>query len=111
MTYLASRLIAGARAPAEPPLHHATTFSQAFAVGVTNPLQILWWLTAGLAFAYLGGLVLFVGLFGAIAVWIVAFPWAIHAGVRHHPEVVWLVPWISGGIMVGFAVYFAVLAL
>ena len=87
------------------------TYSAALVVGISNPFQILWWLTAGLAFAYLGGLVLFVGLFGAIAVWIVAFPWAIHAGVRHHPEVVWLVPWISGGIMVGFAVYFAVLAL
>jgi threonine/homoserine/homoserine lactone efflux protein len=86
------------------------TYSAALALGISNPFQILWWLTAGLAFAYLGGVVLIVGLFGAIAVWIVAFPWAMHAGVRHHPRARRLVPWVSGGIMVGFAVYFAVLA-
>jgi threonine/homoserine/homoserine lactone efflux protein len=86
------------------------TYSAALALGISNPFQILWWLTAGLAFAYLGGLLLFVGLFGAIAVWIVAFPAAMHAGVRRHPRVGRLVTWVSGGILVGFAVYFAVLA-
>jgi threonine/homoserine/homoserine lactone efflux protein len=86
------------------------TYSTALVVGISNPFQILWWLTAGLAFAYLGGVVLFVALFAAIAVWILVFPWAIHAGVREHPRAGRLVTWVSGGIMVAFAVYFAVLA-
>jgi threonine/homoserine/homoserine lactone efflux protein len=86
------------------------TYSAALALGVSNPFQILWWITAGLAFAYLGGVVLFVGLFGAIAVWIVAFPSAMHAGLRGHPRAGRWVAWVSGGILVGFAVYFAVLA-
>lgn len=86
------------------------TYSAALAVGLSNPFQILWWLTAGLAFAYLGGLVLFAGLFGAIAVWIVAFPYLMHAGVRRYPRFGRAVTWASGGVMVAFAIYFAVLA-
>lgn len=86
------------------------TYSTALGFGLSNPFQILWWLTAGLAFAYIGGLVLLVGLFGAVAVWIVAFPYAMHAGVRRYPGLERAVAWVSGGIMVAFAVYFAVLA-
>jgi threonine/homoserine/homoserine lactone efflux protein len=84
-------------------------YSDALAVGLSNPFQILWWLTAGLAFAYIGGIVLFVGLFGAIAVWVVAFPYALHAGVRRYPKAGRVVSWVSGGVMVAFAVYFAIL--
>jgi len=86
------------------------TYSTALAVGVSNPFQILWWLTAGLAFAYLGGIVLFLGLFGAIAIWIVAFPYATRAGVRRFPGLERVILWVSGAVMVGFAIYFALLA-
>jgi threonine/homoserine/homoserine lactone efflux protein len=86
------------------------TFSQAVLVGVTNPFQIGWWLTAGLAFAYLGGLVLFAGLFGAIAVWVVAFPYALHLGTRGRPGIDRAVVYASAAIMFVFAGYFAVLA-
>jgi len=105
------RVLAGAKDGTPSDTGGLRTYSAALAIGISNPFQILWWLTAGLAFAYLGGLVLFVGLFGAIAIWIVAFPWAMHVGVRHHPRAGRLVSWVSGGIMIGFAVYFAVLAL
>jgi threonine/homoserine/homoserine lactone efflux protein len=110
MAFLGYRLIAHRPVEAEAGTGGLRTYSAALALGISNPFQILWWLTAGLAFAYLGGLVLFVGLFGAIAVWIIAFPWAIHAGVRHHPRAGRLVTWVSGGILVAFSVYFAVLA-
>jgi threonine/homoserine/homoserine lactone efflux protein len=110
MAFFGYRLLARRSAGAAPETGELRTYSAALGVGISNPFQILWWLTAGLAFAYLGGLVLFVGLFGAIAVWIVVFPWAMHAGVRHRPRVGQLVTWVSGGLMVAFAVYFAVLA-
>jgi threonine/homoserine/homoserine lactone efflux protein len=110
MAFFGYRILAHRSQGTVPRTGGLRTYSAALAVGISNPFQILWWLTAGLAFAYLGGLVLFVGLFGAIAVWIVAFPWALHAGVRHHPRVGQLAPWVSGAIMVGFAAYFAVLA-
>jgi threonine/homoserine/homoserine lactone efflux protein len=86
------------------------TYSSALLIGLSNPFQILWWLTAGLAFAYIGGLALFAGLFGAIAVWIVAFPYAVSAGARRSPNAERWITYGSGGILIAFAVYFAVLA-
>ncbi len=111
MAFLAYRVLA--RPPAGPSVEAAElrTYSSALAVGLVNPFQILWWLTAGVAFAYLGGIVLFGGLFAAIAVWIVAFPYAMHAGVRRYPGAERAVTVISGVILIGFAAYFAVLAL
>jgi threonine/homoserine/homoserine lactone efflux protein len=85
-------------------------FSKALALGLTNPFQIVWWLTAGLAFAYLGGAVLLIGLFGAVAVWIVVFPYAVHLGTRRYPSLERAVHLVAALLLLGFAVYFAVLA-
>ncbi len=110
MAFLAYRLLARP-APAEVAEPGGlATYSTALAIGLSNPFQILWWLTAGLAFAYLGGLVLLAGLFGAIAVWVVVFPWAMARGVRRYPGLARAVTWVSGLLMLGFAVYFAYLA-
>lgn len=87
------------------------TYTTALGLGVSNPFQIVWWLTAGLAFAYLGGVVLFVGLFGAIAVWIVVFPWAVHLGTERRPRVASAIVVVSGALIFGFAAYFLFLAL
>ncbi len=87
------------------------TYTTALAMGLSNPFQILWWLTAGLAFAFLGGALLFLGLFGAIAIWIVVFPWAVHRGTREAPGAERWVALASGAILLAFAAYFAFLAL
>ncbi|MGA9840030.1 MAG: LysE family translocator [Thermoplasmata archaeon] len=87
------------------------TYSQAVVVGVSNPFQIVWWLTAGLAFAYLGGIVLFVGLFAAVTVWVVGFPYALHLGTRRHPEAARAVVYVSSALLFAFAAYFVFLAL
>jgi len=86
------------------------TFSQGVGIGLTNPFQVAWWLTAGLAFAGLGGPLLFVGLFGAIAVWVVAFPYAVHAGTQRYPAARVGITYVSVGILFAFAAYFAYLA-
>lgn len=102
------------RRPRETPVPEATvtrTYATALGLGVSNPFQIIWWLTAGLAFAYLGGLVLFVGLFGAIAVWIVVFPWALHVGTRGRPRASRAVVLVSEVLLFAFAAYFLYLAL
>ena len=96
--------------PVGEPTADIPTYSQAVLVGVTNPFQIVWWLTAGLAFAYLGGIPLFVGLFVAIAIWIVAFPYALHLGTRGHPNAVRAVAYVAAALMFVFAAYFVVLA-
>jgi threonine/homoserine/homoserine lactone efflux protein len=108
MAFLAWRLLS--REPdTETAAGGSGTFLRALGLGLTNPFQAVWWLTAGVAFAYLGGAVLLVGLFAAIAVWIVVFPWAVHAGTQRRPALARAVRYASGAILVGFAIYFAVL--
>jgi threonine/homoserine/homoserine lactone efflux protein len=110
MGYLGYRLLAPRPRTEASEAGAVRTYSTALAVGLSNPFQILWWLTAGLAFAYLGGLALFAGLFGAIAIWIVAFPYALSVGAQRSPRFERWVTYGSGAIMVAFAVYFAYLA-
>jgi len=111
MVYLGLRTVQGVRRPAGPPPGDIRTFSQALGVGITNPFQVGWWLTAGLAFARFGGPWLFAGLFGAIAVWVVGFPWAVHAGTARSPRLREGVAYLSGALMFTFAAFFVALAL
>ncbi|MGA8663693.1 MAG: LysE family transporter [Thermoplasmata archaeon] len=92
------------------PTPDVRVFSEALLLGVTNPFQVIWWLTAGLAFAYLGGAWLLGGLFGAIAIWIVAFPLVLYHTVRRSAKLPRSVALASGLLLAGFAVYFAWLA-
>jgi threonine/homoserine/homoserine lactone efflux protein len=109
MAFLGYRLL---RAAPTPPVAapESRTFLQAVLVGLSNPFQILWWLTAGLASAYVGGAWLLGGLFGAIAVWIVVFPSAVHAGSARSPRVQVAVRYVSATMVLAFAGYFAWLA-
>ncbi len=109
MVYFAVRLLRG-RNRADPGSGDLLTFSRALALGLSNPFQVLWWLTAGVAFAYLGGAVLLVGLFGAIALWVLGFPRAVREGVRRSEKVERAVVIVSAAVLAGFAAYFGLLA-
>ena len=111
MVYLGIGLLRRASRHPPPETSGLRTYTKAFGLGISNPFQIVWWLTAGLAFAYLGGVVLFVGLFGAIAVWIVVFPWAVHTGTERRPDFARVVLVVSGVLVFAFAAYFLFLAL
>ncbi len=110
MSYFGYRLLVPSPSLAVLPEGAIRTYSSSLLVGVSNPFQILWWFTAGLAFAYVGGWLLFIGLFGAIAVWIVAFPYALSVGTQRSPALGRWVRYGSGVIMIAFAAYFAFLA-
>ncbi len=109
--YLGVRLLRRPGETSVPEANASRTYVTALGLGVSNPFQILWWMTAGLAFAYLGGIVLFLGLFGAIAVWIVVFPWALHIGTQGRPRASRAVVLGSGVLLFAFAAYFLYLAL
>ena len=111
MGFLGYRLLFPRHRTAAPESGTVRTYTTALAIGLSNPFQILWWLTAGLAFAYLGGLALFAGLFGAIAIWIVVFPLLLFHGTRRSPRLPRAVALVSGLLLAVFAVYFALLAL
>jgi threonine/homoserine/homoserine lactone efflux protein len=58
------------------------SYFSGLAIGLTNPYQILWWLTAGLAFIQSVGLAIVAGFFCGIIVWTVSFPWALDFAKR-----------------------------
>ncbi|MFT4923233.1 MAG: threonine/homoserine/homoserine lactone efflux protein [Haloarculaceae archaeon] len=105
-------------------------FRKAFVLALTNPYQILFWLTVGVGLLqdgthdllaetpYLGDLLagalvvqtgsiaLLVGLFGGILVWIVGFPAALVAAGRRVDRLAPVVAVVSALVLGGFGVAF-----
>lgn len=93
-------------------------FRKALAVGLTNPYQIGWWLTAGVALVHpssievlgteivAGGASILVGFFGGITLWILTFP-ALLVGADGRVEGFERgVAYVSALVLVGFGVGF-----
>ena len=93
-------------------------FLKALFLGLTNPYQVGWWLTAGVALVHpspveiagenvvVGGVTALVGFFAGIIVWITAFPaLLVRAGdrVEGFEKVV---GYLSAGVLVVFGVVF-----
>jgi threonine/homoserine/homoserine lactone efflux protein len=105
-------------------------FRKAFVLALTNPYQILFWLTVGIGLLqqgshdllaetpYLGdalagtlvvqtgSVALLVGLFGGILVWILGFPAALVAAGRRIDRVAPAVAAVSALVLAGFGVAF-----
>ncbi|MGC9135664.1 LysE family translocator [Caldivirga sp.] len=82
-------------------------YTKGYAMGITNPYQIGWWLSAGLTLISIMGLFSIAGLFTGILMWIVTYPLAVYTGKKYlggKYEVIVRV--ISGIAIMGFAVYF-----
>jgi threonine/homoserine/homoserine lactone efflux protein len=107
-------------------------FSKAFLLSLTNPYQILFWLTAGVGLltpgtvdvlayatdALAGRLVvetghpaLVVGLFAGVAGWVVGFPAALSAAESRTAALAPAVAYGSAAVLAGFGCYFLAEAL
>ena len=108
----------------------ARGFRRALVLGLTNPYQILFWLTVGVGLLrpgtldvlawtpYLGAALagtfvvetgsaaLIAGLFGGIAAWIVAFPGALVTAQRRVESLAPVVAAVSALVLAGFGVTF-----
>lgn len=60
----------------------ARSFGQAFLLAISNPFQLLWWLTAGVTFLSLQGPIGLVGFVVGIFSWVAFFSWVAHMGSR-----------------------------
>jgi threonine/homoserine/homoserine lactone efflux protein len=116
----------------EPPLadDESTGFRRAFVLALTNPYQILFWLTAGVGLLDPGMLdvlavlpyvgesltgvfvvetgspALIVGLFGGVALWLVSFPAALVQAGRRVDSFAPAVAAVSALVLAGFGVSF-----
>ena len=120
----------GGRAGDTGDLAHSTGFRKAFVLALTNPYQILFWLTIGVGMLkpgrvdvlaqvpYVGGELagvvvvrtgspaLLAGFFGGIALWIVGFPAALAVAERRVASFAPAVAALSAAVLAGFGLVF-----
>lgn len=75
-------------------------------IGMTNPYQIFWWLTAGLSSISLFGPSLIAGFFIGILLWITLFPYLLDLGVKRFSKLYAAVMVFSIATLLIFAVWF-----
>jgi threonine/homoserine/homoserine lactone efflux protein len=94
-------------------------FRKAFALALTNPYQIVWWLTAGVGLLHPtsvevlgytlstgGGAVTVAGFFAGILAWIVGFPATLVTATEAVEEFGTTVAWLSALALAGFGLSF-----
>jgi len=130
MLYFAYGAAAEARATytgSEAPAEEGKGFRKAFVLALTNPYQILFWLTVGVGLLEVGtvdvlaplseavaGLVvvrtgspaLLIGLFAGIGIWITGFPAALVAARERMDALASAIAYGSAAVLAGFGVYF-----
>lgn len=122
MFYLAYLAVREARSETTV-LEESRGFLKALFLGLTNPYQVGWWLTAGVALVHpapvevlgrtviTGGVEVLVGFFGGIFVWITVFPAAlVRAGTRLGRFEKW-VGYASAAVLIVFGAVFVYYAL
>ena len=126
----AARSVEATLAETQPASDTRRGFTKAFVLALTNPYQVLFWLTVGIGLLDSGRLdvlarlpvvgdtlagtvvvqtgspALFVGLFGGIAVWVVGFPAALVATRRRVDAAAPLVAGASAVVLAGFGLLF-----
>jgi threonine/homoserine/homoserine lactone efflux protein len=80
-------------------------------IGLTNPLQIAWWLSVGLSLIVSIGPAIIAGFFAGILLWIVAFPLAIRWASGKVPHLYGIVIYASAALLLIFAIWFGYNAL
>ncbi|PYB68237.1 lysine transporter LysE [Thermoplasma sp. Kam2015] len=77
-------------------------YAVGFSMGITNPFQILWWITVGLFFIRSFHILAIAGLFSGIVIWIVTFPLLMNRYAKRFEKYVKLFSFI---VLFSFAVY------
>ena len=85
----------------------ARAYLSGLLLGLTNPFQILWWLTAGLAFMRGIGAAVAVGFFLGILAWILVFPATLDVATRRWRGTYRAVMFFSLIVLLAFGVFLA----
>jgi threonine/homoserine/homoserine lactone efflux protein len=116
MFYLAMRTYGALRTPlqitrTETAADIAKAYTTGLAVGLTNPFQILWWLTAGLAFMTEIGPAVAAGFFLGILLWTTSFPFFLDLANRRYRGTYRIVIVLSLLLLLAFGVVLVALGL
>ena len=114
MTYLAVSILRSTFSPRNTSSGRSPllNYLMGISMGLTNPYQVFWWLTAGLSFMSIFGIFSIAGLFLAILIWVSAFPYAIYVGkIYGGSRVDFAIKLISAIGIIAFAIYILIHAL
>ncbi len=75
-------------------------------IGITNPFQITWWLSVGLSLIANVGILIIIGFFAGIFLWISLFPLVVSWAGRRLPYLYRIVVYISSLLLAAFAGWF-----
>jgi threonine/homoserine/homoserine lactone efflux protein len=75
-------------------------------IGLTNPFQIMWWISVGLSLISSIGLVIIAGFFMGIILWISLFPIVMHWATNRIPQLYRIVIYCSSALLVAFSLWF-----
>lgn len=130
MIYFGYGAVASARSFVDDDVDEGNGFRKAFVLALTNPFQIVFWLTAGVGLLEPGRLdalaslpvlgprlagravvqtgepAIIVGLFGGVALWVVGFPAALVRARRRVETLAPLVAWLSAAVLTGTGLLF-----
>ena len=119
MFYFAYGAVQGAGEFRDPDAAERSGFTKAFALALTNPYQITWWLTAGVgllhpgtiqafgySFAAANGVLTITGFFAGIVLWITSFPAALRAAGNQVDALGRAVAYGSALVLVWFGIAF-----
>ncbi len=71
-------------------------------MGLTNPFQIAWWLTAGISFVRVFSVLIIIGLFSGIIIWCTLFPYIINRFGYKYEKYINI---FSFMVILGFGIY------
>jgi threonine/homoserine/homoserine lactone efflux protein len=86
-------------------------YAMGLAIGLSNPLQIAWWLSVGLSLIVSIGPVIIVGFFAGILLWIIAFPLVIRWASGKIPRLYAAMIYVSAALLIIFSAWFGYNAL
>lgn len=75
-------------------------------LGFSNPYQIAWWLTVGLASISFFGSIVIIGFFAGIILWLFILSGGLHYGANRYPNFEVVVLYGSSVVLFGFAIWF-----
>lgn len=76
------------------------------AIGITNPFQISWWMSAGISLISSIGIMIIVGFFAGILIWITSFPLVMNLAGRRFSSLYRAVVISSGLLLAAFSAWF-----